>query len=109
MRKRSNGFIYHFRWGELNIPPKVRAVPKTCSKCSRTLIFEDSRAYFGMDEGFDSDFLQFRNINQTFRATGLSYCALKNACEKGNMKITRCKDEKIVHLFWPGKCVHCRR
>ena len=41
------------------LPPKpnVRAVQKTCSKCSGTLILEDRKAYFEMDEGFGSDFL----------------------------------------------------
>ena len=95
----------------INTPlkPKVREAPKNCLKCSRTLTSEDRKAYFGMDEGFDSDFLQFRNINQAFRVTCLSYCCLSNACEKGNIKIKSRKDGKIFHMFWPGVCVHCGR
>ena len=83
MRKRSNGFVYHFRWGKPNTPPpQVQEAPKNCRKCSKILTFEDRKAYFGMDEGFSSDlFLQFWNINQAFRATGLSHCGLRNACE----------------------------
>ena len=54
MRKRSNRSIYHFEWGEPNIPPpppKVWEVPKNCHKCSKTLTFEDRKTYLGMDEG----------------------------------------------------------
>ena len=91
MRKRSNRFVYHLRWVEPNaLPePKVQAVPKTCSKCSRTLTFEDRMACFGMGEGFNSDLLQFRNINQASRVTSISYCALRNICKKRNMAITK--------------------
>ena len=28
MKKRSNGFVCHFRLGELNTPPKVREAPR---------------------------------------------------------------------------------
>ena len=52
--------------------PKVQAVQKTCYKCSRSLTFKDRKTCFRMDEGFNSDLLQFQNINQASRVTGLS-------------------------------------
>ena len=96
MRKRSNGFVYHLRWDEPNTPqmPNVQIVLKTCSKCLRTLTFEDRNTCFGMDEDFDSDLLQFQNINQASRATGFCYYTLWNAHKKVNMKIMRGKNEK---------------
>ena len=81
-------FLYHLRWGER----KTLKKPKICSKCSRTLTFKDRKTRFGMDEGFDSDLHQFQKINQALKATGLSYCTLRNACEKGNMTS---QDEKM--------------
>ena len=101
IRKRSNRFIYHFRWGEPKTlrKPKVQVVSKTCSRCLRTLTFEERKTCFGIDEGFNSDLLQFWNINQVSRATGLSYCALRNACKKGNMMLLMQKDGKIFHLY----------
>ena len=111
MRKRSNGFIYHLRWDKPNTPTKskVWAVLKTCSKCSRTLTSENRKTSFRIDEDFDLDLLQFHSINQASRVTGLSYCALRNACEKRNMTIMRQKDGEIFRLCWSGVCVYCVR
>ena len=91
MRKRSKAFIYHLRWRKPNTPPKpkVLVVLKTFSKSSRPLTFKDRKTCFGMDKGFNLDLLQFRNINKASGVTGLSYCALRNACEKRNMAIRR--------------------
>ena len=69
MRKRSNGFVYHFRWGEPNAPPKpkVWVVLKTYSKCLTTLTFKDRKACFRMDAGFDSNLLQFGTLTKLSR------------------------------------------
>ena len=93
MRKR-NGFIYHFKWEEPDsIPASFVGIPRTCLKeckrCSKTLTFEDRSRFFGIDLGFGMDLTIFTSIRQASRETGISICALRNACKKANMSITK--------------------
>ena len=87
MRKR-NGFIYYFKWEEPD-PIPVRTCLKECKSCSKTLTFEDRSSYFVINLGFGMDLTIFTSIHQASRETGISICALRNACKKANMSITK--------------------
>ena len=92
MQKRS-GKVYHLRWEELDPirdkPP--RTVTKECVKCSKTLTSEDRSMFFLMDRGFNKESLQFGSIYQASKKTGISICALRNACKKVNLTFTKQK------------------
>ena len=91
MRKRS-GAIYYFKWEEPD--PKPVTIPitslKECKSCSKTLTFKDRSSYFEMDLGYGmEDTYIFTSIRQASRETGISICALRNACKKANMSIMK--------------------
>ena len=87
MRKRS-GAICCFKWEEPDPIPVTP--PRTCL----------------LPEGVYLTI--FTSICQASRETDLSICALRNACEKANMSITRRKGERQTYRFsWPGKCKSC--
>ena len=88
MPKRS-GEVYHLRWEEPD-PTRVkppRHVAKECIKCSKTLTPEDRSAFFLIDRGNENESLQFVSLYRASKKTGISICALRNACKKANLTI----------------------
>ena len=89
MRKRS-GEVYHLRWEEpdpIRVKPP-RHVAKECIECSKALTPEDRSSFFSMDRGNSDESLQFVSLYQASKKTGISICALRNACKKANLTIT---------------------
>ena len=103
--KKGSGEVYMLEWRE----PFVRKDPKKCVRCSETLSFKDKSRQFYMNEEDDEDiFLEFRSLYTATRKTGISICALRNACEKTNETITRRKFEPIKYeIIWDGLCKNC--
>ena len=89
MRKRS-GKVYNLEWEELDPirvrPPRI--VSKECVKCSKILTLEEKSLLFLLDRGNDDESLQFVSLYWASKVTGISICALRNACEKTNPTIT---------------------
>ena len=71
--------------------------------------FEDMSSYLGMDLGYGTeDTYILTSIRQASRETGISVCALRNACSKANTSIMKRKEGmQMYRLFWPGKCTSC--
>ena len=70
--------------------------------------FEDRSIFVGIDLGFGMDLTIFTSIHQASRETGISICALRNACKKADMLITKRKEGmQTYRLFWRGKCTSC--
>ena len=90
-----NGFIYYFKWEELDlIPASFTGIPRTllkeCISCSKTLTFENRSSFFSIDLGYGTkDTYIFTSIRQASRETGISICALRNACSKVNTSIMK--------------------
>ena len=88
-----NGFIYYFKWEEpapIPDPKPVRTSLKECKSCSKILTFEDRSSFFGIDLGYGTeDTYIFTSIHQASRETGISVCALRNACSKANASIIK--------------------
>ena len=108
MQKRS-GAIYYFKWEEPDpIPASFAGIPitslKECKSCSKTLTFEDRSSFFGMNLVYGTeDTYIFTSIRQASRETGISICALRNACSKANTSITKQKEGmQTYRLFWPS-------
>ena len=78
------------RWEEpdpIRVKPP-RHVAKECVKCSKTLTPEDRSSFFSMDRGNSDESLQFVSLYRASKKTGISICALRNACKKANLTIT---------------------
>ena len=88
------------------IPPRDW---KKCSKCSKTLSFKDKSGWFFMHKEGDHDNpMYFKSLYPASRKTGISVCALRNACEKTNEMITRRKFGPVKYeVFWSGSCSKC--
>ena len=61
-----------------------------------------------IEEG-DKDILsESRSLYTASRKTGISICALRNACEKTNRMITRRKHSPVKYeISWDGLCDKC--
>ena len=108
MRKRS-GEVYNLKWEEPD-PTRVKYVnkpAKKCNKCSKDLTPEDRSSWFMMDREGDNyeKPLHFISIYQASKRTGISICALRNACKKANMTIMRRKGG--VQKFEVGWATTC--
>ena len=110
MRKKS-GEVYNLKWEEPDsIRVKYQRTPsKNCRKCSKALMAEDRSSFFGLDRGNDDEFLQFISIYQASKVTGISICALRNACKKANMTITRQSGSFVekFEVYWASVCFYC--
>ena len=98
MRKRL-GEVYNLKWEEPDpigeAPPggRVKYVSKPAKKCnkySKDLTPEDRSSWFFMDREANNyeKPLTFVSLYQASKKTGISICALRNACKKANMTIT---------------------
>ena len=111
MRKRS-GEVYHLRWEEPD-PIRVEHVrnsAKKCAKCSKDLTTADRSSWFLMYRGNDYERpLQFVSIYQASKVTGISICALRNACKKVNMMIMRRSGSFVekFEIYWASTCFNC--
>ena len=109
MRKKS-GEVCNFKWEEPDpIRVKCQRTPsKNCVKCSKALTPEDRSSFFLMDRENDDESLQFISIYRASKVTGISICALRNACKKANMKITRRKGGiQKIEVYWTSTCFDC--
>ena len=102
--------VYQLRWKELD-PIRVkppRHVANECIKCSKTLTPEDRSAFFLMDRGNDNESLQFVSLYRASKKTGISICALRNACKKENLTITQQKGgTQMFKVYWSPVCFAC--
>ena len=111
MRKRS-GEVYNFKWEELG-PIRVkppRTISKNCAKCSKDLTPEDRSSFFFMYPGNDYDKpSHFISLYQASKVTGISICALRNACNKANLTITRQSGGFVekFEVYWASTCFDC--
>ena len=48
---------------------------------------EDKSSFFSIDRGNDDESLQFVSLYWASKKTGISICALTNACKKANLTI----------------------
>ena len=92
MRKRS-GEVYNLKWEEPD-PITVKYVSKPankCNKCSKDLTPEDRSSWFMMDREGDNYKIPLHLISlyRASKRASISICALRNACKKANMTITR--------------------
>ena len=109
MRKKS-GEVCNFKWEELDpILVKYHRTPaKNCFKCSNALTPEDRSLFFLLDRGNDDESLHFISIYWVSKVIGISICALRNACKKANMTITRQKGGiQKFEIYWPTVCFDC--
>ena len=110
MRKKS-GEVYNFKWEEPDpIRVKYQRTPaKNCTKCSKTLTPEDRSSFFLLDRRNDYESFQFVSIYRASKVTGISICALRNACKKANMMITRTSGGFVekFEVYWVGVCFDC--
>ena len=109
MRKRL-GEVYNLEWEE---PDSVRVRPprtavKECVKCSKILTLEEKSSPFLLERENDDESLQFVSLYWASKVTGISICALKNACEKTNLMITRRKGGvQKFEVYWARVCFAC--
>ena len=114
MRKRS-GRVYNLKWeepgpiGEARRVKYVSKPAKKCNKCSKDFTPEDRSALFTLYPGGDYNRpLTFVSLYQASKKTGISICALRNACSKTNMKITWQKwGKQIYEVLWTTVCFDC--
>ena len=106
-----SGEVYNFKWEE---PDPIRVRPprtpsKNCVKCSKNLTPDDRSSFFLLDRGNDDESLQFVSIYRASKVTGISICALRNACKKANMTITRRSGGFIekFEVYWTSVCFDC--
>ena len=58
-------------------------------------------------EGDYDNPMYFKSLYPALRKTGISVCALRNACEKTNEMITRRKFGPVNNeVFWSGSCLN---
>ena len=109
MQKRS-GEGYNLEWKELD-PVRVRpprSTAKECVKCSKTLTLEEKSSLFLLDQGNDIESLQSVSLYQASKVTGISICALRNACEKTNLTIMqRKRGVQKFEVYWARVCFAC--
>ena len=68
--------------------------PRECYHCCKTLTVKDKSTWFHMEmEDIKRGSMTFTSLYAASKVTGISDCALTNACEKTNKKITRRKGE----------------
>ena len=115
--KKRNGFIYDFKWEEPDPAADPTAAPraklsrnsKECIRSLKPLTFDDRKDFFLLYLVFDDEYTwEFTSIVQASRCTGISICALGNACNKGNWYIKkRTRDMEMYGCYWSCKCKDC--
>ena len=75
----------------------------------KTLSFKDKSSWFMLDlNGEHEHLMQFSSLYEAAKVTGISICALRNACEKTNKTITRRRNGPIKYeIWWAGSCLKC--
>ena len=83
---------------------------KKCNKCSKDLTPEVRSLWFFMDREGDNyeKPLTFVSLYRALKKTGISICALRNACKKANMTITRRNGGvQKSEVGWATTCFDC--
>ena len=110
--RRKDGEVFTLEWKkpcQFPFPEKVSGV---CIGCSTPINFKDKARYFAMFKldrfNILVDSRAFYSIAKASRWSGVSICSLRNACEKGNPKVTRRKGEvQRFWIKWNAKCFRC--
>ena len=104
---RKDGKVFNLEWKnpiEFKLPEKITNFSYVC--------FKDKIAPFSMVKlnKFNEveDYNVFDSIIDASRWSGVSVHALRNACEKGNPKVTRRKSGTQTYwIRWENKCFNC--
>ena len=100
--RKASGEVYTLEWQEPSIPKD----PRECYHCCKTLTVNEKSTWFHM-ERYDIKELPmtFTSLYVALKITGISDCALRNACEKTNEKATKRKGEFTRYkIDWFGVC-----
>ena len=104
MRKAS-AEVYTLEWQEPFIPKD----PRKCYHCRKTLTVKEKSTSFHMERDDIKELpMTFTSLYVASKITGISRCALRNACEKTNKKVTKRKGEFARYkINWFGLCHQC--
>ena len=73
--------------------------------CSRELNFDERKREFYV---YEDDYpMVFNCINDALKKLCLSYCAIRNAAEKGNLTVTKREDGKVFRFKYVSRCMAC--
>ena len=106
---RRDGKVFNLEWKK-QVPYKLpKKIGDSCSVCGTPISFKDKITPFNMVKlnkfGEIESYEVFDSIIDASRWSGVSVHALRNACEKGNPKVTRRKGGVQTYwIKWRKKC-----
>ena len=103
--RKASGEVYNLDWKEL----VYLKDPRECYHCGKALTVKEKSTWFYMErEDIKKDPVTFTSLYVALKVTGISECALRNACERTNKKVTRRKDGFARYeIEWYGICCQC--
>ena len=103
--RKASGKVYTLKWQEPFIPKDHR----DCYHCHKTLTVKEKSTWFHMERDDIKELsMTFTSLYLASKVTGISDCALRNAFEKTNKKVTKRKGEFARYkIDWFGVCHRC--
>ena len=103
--RKASGEVDTLKWMELVVPRD----PRECYHYCKTLTVKEKSTWFHMErDDIKQDAMAFTSSYVVSKVTGISDCALRNACEKTNKKVTRRKGEFARYeIEWYDICHRC--
>ena len=85
---KASGEVYTLDWKEL----VYLKDPRECYHCGKALTVKEKSTWFHLTrENIKKDPMTFTSLYVASKVTGISKCALRNACERTNKKVTQRK------------------
>ena len=103
--KKASAEVYTLKWMEPFIPKD----PRECYHCRKTLTVKEKSTWFHMERDDIKQYpMTFTSLYVASKVTGISDCALRNACEKTNKKATKTKGKFARYkIDWFNVCRQC--